>query len=150
MTIYTRYRQVLKDLIGVLNKKSLYVGLASCYGISIVANFQETNVQIMHYVGAFNCFGMGTVYFWMQSIISHRLEPYITLKKALYRTIFSGFCSIFFVIVAVCVIISHILFDLSRISKTYPVCVSQSSSEINFHQKQLKHSIGTLCDHLES
>ena len=54
LTIYVRYRQiihvmdhheVLKDIIGNLNKRSLYVGLASCYGISIVANFQETNVS---------------------------------------------------------------------------------------------------------
>lgn len=51
LTIYVRYRQIihviehhemLKDLIEVLNKRSLYIGLASCYGISIVANFQET------------------------------------------------------------------------------------------------------------
>lgn len=107
----TDHYEVLKDLIGVLNRKSLFIGLASAYGISIVANFQETNVRIMHYIGAFTCFGMGTLYFWMQSIISYRLEPFITLKKAFYRMILSIFCSIFFVMVAVCGIISHIMFD---------------------------------------
>lgn len=129
LTIYTRYRQiihvtehheVLKDLIGVLNKKSLWVGLASCYGISIVANFQETNVRPMHYVGAFTCFGMGTLYFWMQSIISYRLEPFITVKKALYRMILSVFCLIFFVLVAVCGIISHIKFEGTDPRHWYP------------------------------
>lgn len=117
LTIYARYRQivhvtehheVLKSLIGALNKKSLYIGFASCYGISIVANFQETNVRPMHYVGAFTAFGMGTLYFCMQSVISLRLEPYITLKKALYRSILSIICCIFFVVVAVCGVISHI------------------------------------------
>lgn len=74
----------------------------------------------MHYVGAFTSFGMGTLYFWFQSIISHRLEPFITLKKALYRMILSVFCSIFFVIVAVCGIISHILFDGNDPRHWYP------------------------------
>lgn len=129
LTIYTRYRQiyhvtehheVLKDLIGRLNKKALYIGLASCYGISIVANFQETNVRIMHYVGAFTAFGMGTLYFGLQSVISYRLEPFITLKKAVFRMILSGFCCIFFVIVAVCGIISHILFEGTDPRHWYP------------------------------
>lgn len=129
LTIYTRYRQiyhvtehheVLKDLIGRLNKKALYIGLASCYGISIVANFQETNVRIMHYVGAFTAFGMGTLYFGLQSVISYRLEPFITLKKAVFRMVLSVFCCIFFVIVAVCGIISHILFEGTDPRHWYP------------------------------
>lgn len=40
------HHEVLRDIIGKMNKKSFYIGLASCYGISIVANFQETNVRI--------------------------------------------------------------------------------------------------------
>lgn len=129
MTIYTRYRQiihvtdhheVLKAVIGNINKKSCFIGLASCYGISIVANFQETNVRFMHYIGAFTAFGMGTLYFGLQSLISYRIEPYITTKKALFRMILSGFCAIFFVIVAVCGIISHILFEGSDPRHWYP------------------------------
>ena len=63
LTIYVRYRQiihvtdhheVLRELTEKLNKRSLWIGLVSCYGISIVANFQETNVRPMHYVGAFS------------------------------------------------------------------------------------------------
>ena len=114
------HHQVLQNLIGTLNKKALYIGLASCYGISIVANFQETNVRIMHYVGAFTAFGMGTLYFCIQSLITIRLEPFITLKKALYRSILSVFCVIFFIVVAVCGIISHILFDGTDPRHWYP------------------------------
>lgn len=129
LTIYTRYRQIvhvvehhqaLANLIGRLNRKALYIGLASCYGISIVANFQETNVRPMHYVGAFTAFGMGTLYFWYQSIITLRLEPFVNVKKATFRLILSVFCSIFFVIVAVCGIISHILFDGTDPRHWYP------------------------------
>lgn len=114
------HHEVLKSVIEKLNKKALYIGFASCYGISIVANFQETNVRAMHYVGAFTSFGMGTLYFCMQSVISHHLEPYITLKKATYRKILSGFCVVFFFIVAICGIISHILFEGSDPRHWYP------------------------------
>jgi DNA damage-regulated autophagy modulator protein 2 len=75
LTIYTRYRQILhltekhEDLQGradKMNWRSVWIGFGSCLGISIVANFQETNVRIVHYIGALLCFGLGTVYFWMQ------------------------------------------------------------------------------------
>lgn len=74
----------------------------------------------MHYVGAFSSFGLGTVYFWYQTIITQKLESYITLSKTLYRFILSIFCTIFFVIVAVCGIISHILFNGSDPRHWYP------------------------------
>ncbi|KAG5677837.1 hypothetical protein PVAND_007559 [Polypedilum vanderplanki] len=129
ITIYIRYRQiahvidhheVLKELVEKLNKRSLYIGLISAYGISIVANFQETNVRPMHYVGAFTCFGLGSLYLWHSSIISYRLEPYLTLKKALFRIILSVFSTIFFVIVAVCGVISHIKFNGQDPRHWYP------------------------------
>lgn len=129
ITIYIRYRQIahvidhhedLRELVEKLNRRSLYVGLVSAYGISIVANFQETNVRPIHYVGAFTCFGMGSVYLWHQTLISYRLEPFLTLKNALYRMVLSVFCSIFFVIVAISGVISHILFDGKDPRHWYP------------------------------
>jgi DNA damage-regulated autophagy modulator protein 2 len=98
----------------------MYIGFISAYGISIVANFQETNVRPMHYVGAFTAFGMGTLYFWYQTIISMQLEPFVTVKRAYYRAILSGFCTIFFVVVAVCGVISHIEFKGSDPRHWYP------------------------------
>jgi hypothetical protein len=74
----------------------------------------------MHYVGAFSAFGCGTLYFWYQTIMSQKLESYITLSKTLYRFTLSIFCTIFFVIVAVCGIISHIQFDGSDPRHWYP------------------------------
>jgi DNA damage-regulated autophagy modulator protein 2 len=74
----------------------------------------------MHYVGAFTAFGMGTFYFWIQTQISFHVEPFITLKKARFRMVLSVFCTIFFVIVAVCGIISHILFNGTDPRHWYP------------------------------
>jgi hypothetical protein len=45
------------------NKVTLAFGLVSCIGLDIVANFQESNVMVVHMVGAFLCFGAGTIYF---------------------------------------------------------------------------------------
>lgn len=93
------------------NQKSLWIGFLSCFGISIVANFQETNVRIVHYIGALFCFGFGTTYFWIQSMISFYILPFHgTLFKARLRILFSIICTILFFLVAVTGIISHILY----------------------------------------
>lgn len=49
-----------------LNKVTLAFGLASCIGLDIVGNFQESNVIFVHMLGAFLCFAAGTIYFILQ------------------------------------------------------------------------------------
>lgn len=75
ITIYVRLRQIqeislrhpdVQVAIGRINGSAFWVGMGSCLGVSIVGNFQETNVRPVHYVGAFLAFGLGTVYYWMQ------------------------------------------------------------------------------------
>ncbi len=55
LTIYVRYKHVEQyyrdsnltiesESILKLNRRALFVGMASSFGLSIVANFQETNV----------------------------------------------------------------------------------------------------------
>lgn len=70
LTSYVRYRQVRyicdnrdveKDLRS-LNKMSLWFGILSSFGISLVANFQETNIFSVHLIGAFLAFGLGAMY----------------------------------------------------------------------------------------
>lgn len=130
LTIYVRYRQVL-ELFGYhpdlgeqllkLNKISVWFGIASCVGISFVANFQETNVRIVHFFGAFCCFGFGTLYFWMQSLISYILQPIAGTKlKAHLRIAMSVACTVLFVLLAVTGVISHILFKGTDPRKWYP------------------------------
>jgi ABC-type nickel/cobalt efflux system permease component RcnA len=48
------------------NKVALSIGLTSCVGLDIVANFQESNVIAVHLLGAVLCFAAGTIYFILQ------------------------------------------------------------------------------------
>lgn len=74
LVMYIRYRQIgeyyrgyaLPPVVVRHNKIALWIGLLSCFGLSLVANFQETNVIVVHLTGAFLCFGLGTVYIWLQ------------------------------------------------------------------------------------
>lgn len=121
IVIYIRYRQIQEllchhiELIPTtakLNTVSVWIGFSSCLGCSIVANFQETNVRIIHFAGAFTCFGFGTVYFWIQALISYNIHRFSgSINLAHIRLGLSALCTIFFIIVAVTGIISHILFQ---------------------------------------
>ena len=37
---------------------------------SIVGNFQETQVALVHFIGASLAFGLGTLYLWMQAVVA--------------------------------------------------------------------------------
>lgn len=130
ITIYIRYRQIkqliyhhpsLAETSERLNLTAMWLGIGSCLGCSIVANFQETNVRYMHYVGALNCFGLGTAYFWMQAYLTYNIHPYVgSLRLAHMRLGLAVLCTIFFIIVAVTGVISHILYHGPDPRKWYP------------------------------
>lgn len=104
-----------------MNWIALWLGIGSSLGCSIVANFQETNVRYMHYVGALNCFGLGTAYFWIQAFLTYNIHPYVgSVRLAHFRLGLAVFCTIFFTVVAVTGIISHILFNGHDPRKWYP------------------------------
>lgn len=118
--MYSRHADLRRFTEG-MNNKALWIGLGSCLGISIVGNFQETNVRIAHYVGAISCFGCGTIYFWMQAVISYYLQPYLgTMVRAHIRLGLSVLCTILFFVIAVTGLISHILFNGQDPRKWYP------------------------------
>jgi hypothetical protein len=48
------------------NKVATTFGLFSCIGLDLVANFQGSNVIVVHMLGAVLCFGAGTIYFTLQ------------------------------------------------------------------------------------
>ncbi|KAI4803398.1 hypothetical protein KUCAC02_006947 [Chaenocephalus aceratus] len=81
-TIYARYKFVEKlsgDTRVVsprLNYTALVFGLLSCFGMCIVATFQETAVTWVHDIGALMFFVPGTLYIILQSVISYRAFPY--------------------------------------------------------------------------
>ncbi|KAL4645870.1 DNA damage-regulated autophagy modulator protein 2-like isoform X4 [Arapaima gigas] len=77
-TMFVRYKQV-KALTswedrGVrrLNAAGLGLGLGSCFGMCVVANFQKTVIISMHVLGAAMTFGLGTLYILVQVAASHR------------------------------------------------------------------------------
>jgi hypothetical protein len=82
--MYIRYRQIceyyrsyaLAPAVIKQNKVALWIGFLSCFGLSLVANFQETNVIVVHLTGAFLCFGLGTVYIWLQ-VSTHNMFVFL-------------------------------------------------------------------------
>ncbi|XP_042367179.1 DNA damage-regulated autophagy modulator protein 1 isoform X2 [Plectropomus leopardus] len=81
-TIYARYKYVDKlsaDTSVVsprLNKTALVLGLLSCFGMCVVASFQEITVTVVHDIGALLFFISGVLYIILQSVISFRAYPF--------------------------------------------------------------------------
>ncbi|XP_069862376.1 DNA damage-regulated autophagy modulator protein 2 isoform X1 [Dipodomys merriami] len=85
-TIYVRYKQVHalnpeENLIIKLNKAGLVLGMLSCLGLSIVANFQKTTIFVVHKTGAVVAFSMGSLYMFVQTILSYKMQPKIHSKQ---------------------------------------------------------------------
>ncbi|XP_067620845.1 DNA damage-regulated autophagy modulator protein 1 [Eurosta solidaginis] len=130
ITIYIRYRHIqqlyshhpdLGSLLLRYNTIAFWFGLVSCLGLSIVGNFQETNVRIVHFTGAFCCFGCGTVYFWLQALMTYMVYPIASTK--LYAHLRLGMaicCTVLFIMIAVTGIMSHILFKGENPRRWYP------------------------------
>merc|ERR1711915_802963 len=83
LTFYLRYKQVAdfyvahskRQHLKRVNTISLWLGLLGSLGVSLVGNFQETSVVVVHFIGASMCFGLGTFYLWIQVYISCYLKP---------------------------------------------------------------------------
>ncbi|XP_018564122.1 DNA damage-regulated autophagy modulator protein 2-like [Anoplophora glabripennis] len=72
--MYIKFRQISyllntynMEQYATMNKSTFIIGLLAAFGSSIVANFQETNMFFIHWVGAVMVFGCGSVYQCMQS-----------------------------------------------------------------------------------
>ncbi|KAG5890465.1 hypothetical protein JTB14_012755 [Gonioctena quinquepunctata] len=86
--MYVKYRQVQDIFLNhnivdknSLNKRSLQIGLLSAFGSSIVANFQETNAMIVHWIGAVLVFGCGAIYQILQTFIYLKITPVIGQRR---------------------------------------------------------------------
>lgn len=72
--VYIRHRQVLqwqtergRDLVDrKIIVATMCCGILACFGLDILANFQEARVVAAHMVGAMTCFSAGTIYFCLQ------------------------------------------------------------------------------------
>ncbi|XP_032753432.1 DNA damage-regulated autophagy modulator protein 2 isoform X2 [Rattus rattus] len=88
-TIYVRYKQVHalnpeENLIIKLNKAGLVLGILSCLGLSLVANFQKSALFIVHVCGAVLAFSMGSFYMFVQTILSYQMQPKIHSKQVFW------------------------------------------------------------------
>jgi hypothetical protein len=75
--VYIRYRQVAEyyswkyaNDSSVVNKVALCMGITSVIGSSIVANFQEDNLRIVHLLGVLFAFVGGNIWILFQVCIS--------------------------------------------------------------------------------
>src|SRR4051812_35475498 len=103
ITVYLRHRQIVEFYWHHYRQEGrwrtisciiLWLGYASAFGVSMVANFQvspvvwiyiywaqqknvikEGNVIVIHYIGALLAFGCGLVYTWAQTIFSYQMNP---------------------------------------------------------------------------
>ncbi|EDM09593.1 rCG64382 [Rattus norvegicus] len=88
-TIYVRYKQVHplnpeENLIIKLNKAVLVLGILSCLGRSLVANFQKSALFIVHVCGAVLALSMGSFYMFVQTILSYQMQPKIHSKQVFW------------------------------------------------------------------
>ncbi|GAV03582.1 hypothetical protein RvY_13978 [Ramazzottius varieornatus] len=84
LTVYLRHLQLRDHHSDVyahfprfrfLSRFSLFLGLTSALGVSLVANFQEVNQIELHIAGAAMVFGVGAVYMWIETYISYQIHP---------------------------------------------------------------------------
>ncbi|VDM98629.1 unnamed protein product [Thelazia callipaeda] len=94
LVIHLRYSLVVElnrdsdNCLKLLNTSSCVFGILSSFGMFIVANFQESAVITVHYVGAFTCFGLGCLYMILQSYITLHMYPlYNNLRIGCIRSV---------------------------------------------------------------
>lgn len=77
-SVYIRHKEIIevfraKKLADTLpfsamfNTVTTIVGLLTCVGLDLMANFQETNVLVVHGIGILLCFWGGAVYIILQA-----------------------------------------------------------------------------------
>ncbi len=106
ITVYIRFRQVdefyrsreIRLSAVRVNDLALILGWTAAMGISLIANFQETNVFPVHFIGAILAFGVGALYLWTQIHSSLVLLSITHGSKTLWiRILLSVVCSVGFI-----------------------------------------------------
>ncbi|XP_069764054.1 modulator of macroautophagy TMEM150B isoform X2 [Narcine bancroftii] len=71
-----RYQQVVDyGSQSSLNIVSLVAGCLCALGGTLVGNFQTGNQIHVHLLGAFLCFFIGNLYFWLQAVLTYKVQP---------------------------------------------------------------------------
>jgi len=88
ITFYVRYKQVAEYCssyqvprrLAALNGCCLVAGWGGALGLSLFANFQETEVSLIHWLGFYLCFFLGLAWTWGSVLASYSLYPLATAK----------------------------------------------------------------------
>lgn len=131
IVFYIRYRQIqqliyhhsdLESQNAKWNTAALWAGICAAVGCSVAANsIQETNVRVIHIIGVLVCFGMATIYFWIQTLMSYRVRHYCgSIWMSHFRLILAVFCMIFLISATVTAIISYSMYRGDNPRKWYP------------------------------
>ncbi|XP_026579755.1 DNA damage-regulated autophagy modulator protein 2-like [Pseudonaja textilis] len=127
-TVYVRYKQVSalnpeEPKLLRLNKAGLAFGMVSCLGIFIIANFQKNVIYVIHAVGAFLVFGIGIIYFLVQTIISYKMQPQIHGKDIFwirFTILLWGTVNLVILIICTLILISLIGVDYIKMQRWNP------------------------------
>ncbi|KAF5286397.1 hypothetical protein FQA39_LY16317 [Lamprigera yunnana] len=135
--MYVRHRQIrflcekhsIHNSVRSKSIISVWFGAVAAFGVSVVANFQETNVFIVHILGAIFSFGFGSVWQCFQTWISFKIVAYlgtVTLNRV--RLILCGISVSAFLISSFCGLIGLLYFKGED-----PTKWNKNDGGFNFH-----------------
>ncbi|XP_043932588.1 DNA damage-regulated autophagy modulator protein 2 [Protopterus annectens] len=122
-TMYVRYKHVEalnteESNVIRWNKAGLGLGLISCFGLLVVANFQKTDMIHMHILGAVLTFGIGGLYILLQTIMSYKMQTPVHGKRIFWiRLLVVIWCFVSMLLMFVTSLILHFIFKGSTMAK---------------------------------
>ncbi|XP_052065839.1 DNA damage-regulated autophagy modulator protein 1-like isoform X2 [Mytilus californianus] len=114
---YIRYRQIRTHYEGAgrtkllkYNTVTFVMGITAALGISLVGNFQETNVIVIHLIGALLAFVVGSIYCWIQTGMSFKMPdlPGNSVIVCRIRTVISVLTFIFIIMLGIFSLLSKL------------------------------------------
>lgn len=94
MQSYMEQQMIQRRRHEVVNQASLIMMTLAGFGMSMVANFQELNVDQLHYTGAAMTFGLGGLYILAETYNSYTLRPVFASAAMPVLRVFLGVVSL--------------------------------------------------------
>ncbi|KAM6975489.1 transmembrane protein 150C [Tautogolabrus adspersus] len=94
-----RYLQLKHKINKHLNIVTLVTFSIGCFGMTLVGNFQIFADEMIHNLGTFMTFGLGTLFCWLQTFITLRVDIKNEGRKTgIMRFLLSGFITVCMII----------------------------------------------------